>query len=195
MRNLFKKVNLEKMSESFSIYLPSGKLFDSRSRLKSNFRKMINGLSEECLRAHNILRVHNDQYYPDYTLDYLEEWESVLGIPDECFFVSGEGIRKRQENVIVKLARMNVQTQKDFVELARIFGLEITVHGGLDPIVNYGDFANDKEARFTIVILYQPTTEFDYTFNFNFGGDAIGLLQCVFEKIRPANCQVLFQAA
>jgi len=191
--NLFNFKTVNDFAESLAGYFPGGKMFRAKNEPLSNLRFLINGLAEEAFRANQLLRGYNDQYYPDGTTDFLEEWERALNIPDECFSVEGSTVLERRRNVVVKLAGMSLQTSSDFVEVAALFGQTIVVLGGIDAAVS-PVITPDKTARFTIVIQFTAESGFPFTFPFIFGNDVIALLECIFDKARPANCAVRFDA-
>jgi len=191
MKNLFNFKNVQDFAESLAGYFPGGRMFRSKDEPLSNMRFLINGLAEEAFRAHQLLRTYNDQYYPDGTTDFLEEWEDALNIPDDCFSVEGSSVEERRRNVVVKLAGMSLQTAFDFVAVAKLFGQTVIVLGGIDAAVSPA-ITPDKTARFTIVVQFTPSSGFPFTFPLTFGNDVIALLECIFDKARPANCQVRF---
>ena len=193
MINLFRFRTVKDLTTSLANYLPGGKLFRTKYDPTSNIYMFLNGLSEEIFRCNNLLRAYSDQYYPDGTTDFLTEWEQTLGIPDDCFPVEGLTIEERRTNVLIKLSGLNIQTAGDFEAVALALGLVVTVVGGKDASV-LPVIVPDKTARFTIVVQFVPVTGFDYDFDIPFGDDAVTLLTCVFQRSRPANCQVLFQA-
>ena len=195
MINLFDFKTPDDFRASLAQYFPGGRIFQSKDDSSTNTYKFIAGLAEELFRANQILRGFNSDYYPNNTTQLLEEWEQTLGIPDSCFSVEDSTLIERQRNVIVKLAGMSIQTAGEFEALAAEFGLAVTVVGGLDPSVS-PVITPDKTARFTIVVQYIADTSstFTLTFPFQFGNDVIALMECVFNRIRPANCNVRFDA-
>ena len=191
---LFPPKTVSQMAISFANYHPGGKLFIAKNEPLKNLQKYIQGISEEAVLANNLLNAFNEQFYPDQTIDFLQEWEKALGIPDECLEIAGLTIQERRRDILVKLAGMAAQTAEDFEDVATAFGVASTVVGGLDPLVS-PVIVPDKTARFTIVVIFIPPTVFPYTFPLTFGSDEITVLQCLFARMAPANCQVLFQSA
>ena len=184
---LFSRRNVEEYTDSLAAYMPGGELFASRSVQDSNFRNLLRGLAFELLRANGSLIEYD--VLPDTTEKFLPEWESTLGIPDDCFSGAGTIIERRRD-VLVKLASLGVQTKEEFESLAAIFGVTAEVIAGKDSGITFG---SDKEARFTLVINLTASESFTYTFPIPFGSATTSVLECLFNKIKPANCQVLFQ--
>ncbi len=189
MSDLFLRRDVEQYTDSLAAYLPGGELFTSRSIKNSNFRKLLTGMAGELFRANGLLREYSCEVIPDQTVKFLNEWESALGIPDDCFNVSGT-TEDRRRNILVKLAALGVQTIADFEELAAVFGITAEVLAGSESGIT---FASNKVARFTIVVNLTLPERFTYTFPIPFGDDAVVLLECIFTKLKPANCQVIFQ--
>lgn len=196
---LFKKRSVDDYTDSLAAYMPGGELFINKSVHDSNFRKLLRGMAGELFDTNGYLRSYSAEILPDQTNLFIAEWESALGIPDTCF--SGDGsLDERRRDVLVKLAALGVQTADDFVELAAVFGVSVTVNGGFDEIVfplifPVTMFNTEREARFTIVIRFtdQADNRFPLTFPFIFGSGEISILECLFTHLKPANCDLIFQ--
>jgi len=118
--------SLDDHTQSLADYMPNGKLFEAKNIQDSNFRQLLKGIAGELFTAQGYLITLENEYFPDGTSLFLNEWESALGIPDDCF--SGEGtLNERRRDIIVKLASLGTQTAQDFVALAEIFGKAVTV--------------------------------------------------------------------
>lgn len=196
---LFERRDIEQYTDSLADYLPGGCLFASASVSNSNFRKLLRGMAGELFRSNGLLKEYSEQIIPDQTVKFIEEWESALGIPDDCF--SGTGtLTERRRDILVKLASLGVQTAQDFIDLATTFGITVTVGAGIDeitfplvfPIVM---FTTLRDARFTIVVRFtvQAANRFPLVFPITFGSGEIAILECLFTKLKPANCEIIFQ--
>lgn len=195
---LFQRRDIEQYTNSLADYLPGGCLFASAHIDSSNFRKLLRGMAGELFSANGLLKEYSEQILPDQTIKFLSEWERALGIPDSCFSGTGTLVDRRTA-VLTKLAALGVQTADDFVALAAVFGITVQVLSGIDaisfPIMFPGLFFNTaREARYTIFVVFTvpAANRFPYTFPIVFGGSAIAILECLFNKVRPANCQVIF---
>lgn len=186
---LFERRDLEQYTDSLADYLPGGILFASKSVKNSNFRKLLRGMAGELFRANGLLKEYSEQIIPDQTTKFIAEWESALGIPDGCFTNTGT-IDERRTNILTKLAALGVQTIPDFENVASIFGVTAEVLAGSESGIT---FSSNKVARNTIVINLTLPERFTYTFPITFGDSVTALLECIFNKLKPANCQVLFQ--
>lgn len=175
---LFKKRDIERYTDSLAAYLPGGVLFAIKSFQDSNFRKLLRGLAGELFRANGTLIEYNEEIFPDTTTKFLGEWESALGLSPG----SGATNDDRRRDILVRLASSGVQTEQDFIDLAAIFGIPITISGD----------------TYTITVgVEQPLEEaFPLSFEIAFGSPEIALLRALFEDLIPANCElVIIQTA
>ncbi len=197
---LFDRHNVSLQADSIANFLPPGLMFTGGKIEGTNLRKLLTGLAEELFRSEDLLKQYTEEYLPDCTVLFLDEWESALGIPDDCF--SGTGTNdERRRDILAKLASLGVQTAQDFVDLALIFGIDVQVQSGADvaaifPFTFAVQFFNSaKEARFTIIVTFleEAPNVFPLTFPITFGDELIGLLECLFAKLKPANCDIIFK--
>ena len=184
-------------AQSLANYLPGGKLFKVKNYNNSNFRKLLNGIACELFTADGYLRDYQQEVIPDQTVLFLDEWEKALGIPDDCFPGTGT-LSDRRTHILVKLASLGIQTAQDFVDLAALFGITVSVTPAYDHTVFPFEFPilllSTTDAMYTIVITFTVTinNEFPLTFPITFGDPIIGILECLFGKLKPANCNLLF---
>jgi len=216
---LFQRRDLEEYTNSLADYLPGGILFASKSVANSNFRKLLRGMAGELFRSNGLLIEYSEEIIPDKTVKFIAEWENALGIPDDCFPGTGS-IDTRRRDVLTKLAALGIQTKQDFIDVGAIFGVTVDVKSGsfkgIFPIeFPMILFSSAKESRFTLIItmtvpseneftykfpfqlgIVQVGTledEFPYTFPFQFGSGPIAILECLFSKLKPANCKIIFK--
>lgn len=192
--------DIEQYTDSLARYMPGGDLFASRNVADSTFRKLLQGLSGELFRCNGLIKEYFEQIIPDTTTKFVGEWESALGIPDDCFLGTGT-LEERRLHVIVKLASLGVQTAQDFVDLALLFGITVTVtngalHGTFPMEFPIVFFDSSKDARFTIIVEFdEPNVDvFPYTFPITFGNTTLTIITCLFENLKPANTKVLFRS-
>jgi len=196
---LFKRRDLEQYTDSLAAYLPGGRLFEARSVQNSNFRKLLRGMAGELFNANGLLKEYSEDFLPDVTVNFIGEWEKMLGIPDHCF--DGQGtLDQRRRAVLVKLAASGVQTADDFIALGATFGVTVEITQGAIagifpmtfPIVF---FDSTRQARFTIIITMTSLAveRFPYTFPITFEGDELEILKCLFSRLKPANSDIIFR--
>lgn len=190
-------------AQSLANYLPGGRLFKQKNINNSNFRKLLRGLAGELFTADGYLRTYRREIIPSQTVAFIDEWEHALGIPDDCFAGSGS-LTERRRDVVIKLASLGVQTADDFEYVASLLGVTATVSSAKGlftpdyfpmtfPFI-LGGVATKME-RFTILVkftVFDPS-RFPITFPYTFGNSIITVLQCLFERLKPANCDIIFQ--
>jgi uncharacterized protein YmfQ (DUF2313 family) len=186
-------------TQTLADYLPNGKLFAPKNLSNSNFRALLTGLAGEIFRAEQNLATYKEEINPAETTLFLDEWEAALGIPDSCFLGTGT-VSERRRDVLIKLASLGVQTLDDFEVLATTFGLTAT----LQPLSPYATFpmtfplyfvSTEREARFTLLVRFSATTVsvFPLTFPFTFGAAEYAIIQCLFNKLKPSNVNILYE--
>ncbi len=202
--------SLIEQTNSLAAYLPTGRVWGAKHLPGTVMRGLIEGLAGELIRNEALIAEFRDQIIPDETTLFLGEWESALGIPDDCFTGRGTDDERRRD-VLAKLASLGVQTAEDMRLLAlRIYGIPLTVTtptvddvnvfpytfnptGDPDPTGDGGRFffnVSDKESRFQIIINYEDTpvgSTFPYTFPIPFIERGVPIIECLFAKLRPAN--------
>lgn len=193
MTQFIKSHTIDEMIASMAAYLPGGEMFIAAQIAGTNQYDLLRGIGFALLDAENFVKVYNAEFIPDATSAFVEEWESALGIPDDCFPGSSESdLSIRKSHILIKLASLGVQTGDDFVNLASILGFPDTtvtpgVNAGITPL---------SEARFTIVVAFPAPSEtiFPIDFPIPFGSTQFSILECLFTKLKPANCVIQFQA-
>jgi uncharacterized protein YmfQ (DUF2313 family) len=194
---MFSSHSVEEHTDSIAAHLPSGKAWLWKAK-QSNGRDFLRGLGYELLRDESLLIQFWEQLDPRYTTYFIEEWESALGIPDTCFNPIGKTIEQRRLYVVVKLASLGVQTAQDFVNLAAIFGITCTVEAGgyygafplHFPVLVFG---TAEDARFTIIVNFQTPvgSGFPWSFPHYFLSGINDFIMCIFEHLKPANCNII----
>jgi len=176
--------------ESLAAYLPGGELWESALVPDTNLNALLLGLSGALLDVQNFMAVYNSEFIPSQPgTSFLEDWEQAVGIPDECFPGPEETDREiRRLHVLVKLASLGVQTSDDFVDLATILGFPgTTVESGIDAGIA------EPEGQFTIVVTFPFSgNNFPLIFPVLFGSDQFAILECLFTKLKPDNCDIIF---
>lgn len=193
--------NLEAHTRALADYMPNGPLFEAKNIQDSNFRQLLKGMAGELFTAQGYLVTLEEEYFPDQTNLFLDEWLRALRIPDGCLLGTGTNDEKRRD-ILVKLSALGVQTADDFVALADLFGVTITIVTG-DEAASFPlsfpllFFSTPADSRYTIIVNFPLPTGgfFIYNFPIVFGDAAQSILTCLFTRLKPANCQVIFRSA
>lgn len=183
--------NLDEHADALGSFMPGGPLFEAKNIQDSNFRRLLRGFAGELFTAEGYITTFDEEYSPLTTVLFIEEWERALGIPDDCFSANGD-INERRTHVLTKLASLGVQTVADFVALGSILGKTITVEP-LDTMGSPPEPITFPDARYTIVItgagLVSGLPPYDVPF---IPGSSESTLECLFHKIKPVNCKIIF---
>lgn len=197
---LFKVNTKDDITNSTASFMPGGRVFAAKNETDSTLRKFLSGLSLELFRIDEQMNLMSEDHDITKTTQFIEQWESAVGIPDDCFNTNGT-LTERRTQVLAKLAKMNLTTEQDFIDLAALFGVNVTIRSGKSastfpmtfPIIM---FDADKEAKFTMVVEFNESTGgFPFTFPFTFTESRTNLVRCLFNKLRPANVQIIYIGA
>ncbi len=71
---------------------------------------------------------------------------------------------------------------------------DFAFNGSVDNIIVNGSLVAGSTPRFTIVVKFELETElFPLSFPIPFGDSALGIIECLFTKLKPANCDIVFE--
>lgn len=205
------KLTTDEHVTALAANLPSGRIWTPKLLRGSNLNGLLRGLAPTFRAKDHYLQRYVEQSVPNETEDYLEEWEAALGIPDPCVPLETDP-DKRRRNIEIKLAVLSgVQTAADFEYLASLFGLTVVVNAGIDhvSVADGGyetktptldiptDIASVAAARHTIVVVESlpAAVEFDYEWPIPFSTGEQLQMRCLFETLKPANCQIVYVTA
>ena len=180
-------------------YLRDDNLHEAKNRDGSTLRKILIGLASEWLNFRSKINEVSNEYNPKTTTKLIEEWEQFVGIPDDCIPVAST-IEQRRLNVLLKLAGINATTEKQFKNVASILGYNIEVSNGVStstfPLTLPFLLISEASAPFTIVITLPSSIQpngFTLTFPFTLTSQQPAILDCLFNKLKPANTQLFFR--
>ena len=213
-------LTLDQHVDALAANLPSGRVWRAKHRPGSNLRGLLMGMAPIIREIDRHLESFVQESIPPTTEAYLSEWEAALGIPDDCFPV-GATIAARQFAINVKLVTLvGISTEKDFEELAALFGLVIKAKSGIDhlatgdggyetetPLIPFADFGSSLQtARMTLVISESFPEDIQFPWPFSAaaasGTPPVGLkfatagqnsLRCLIAKLVPANVDLIFK--
>ena len=180
-------------------YLRDDSLHEAKNKDGSTLRKILIGLASEWLNFRSKINEVSNEYNPKTTTKLIEEWEEFVGIPDDCIPVAST-IEQRRLNVLLKLAGINATTEAQFKNVASILGYNIEVSNGVStstfPLTLPFLLISEASAPFTIVITLPSSIQpngFTLTFPFTLTSQQPAILDCLFNKLKPANTQLFFR--
>lgn len=189
----------EQQADILAQYLRDDPLHQAKNKEGSTLRKILLGLACEWLNFKNKITEVYQEYNPQNTTALIEEWEGFVGIPDSCIAVAST-LEQRRLNILLKLAGINATTAKQFKNIAAILGYSIEVSNGVDtstfPLTLPFLLISEDSAPFTIVITLPASLQpsgFPLTLPFTLTAQQPAILNCLFNKIKPANTQLFFR--
>ena len=196
---MLKKRTQPQQADILAQYLRDDNLHEAKNRDDSTLRKILLGLASEWLNFRDKINEVVNEYNPQKTTALIQEWEEFVGIPDDCIPVAST-IEQRRLNVLLKLAGINATTEKQFKNVASILGYNIEVSNGVStstfPLTLPFLLISEASAPFTIVITLSSSLKpsgFPLTFPFTLTSQQPAILDCLFNKLKPANTQLFFR--
>lgn len=136
---------------------------------------------------------------PRTTLELLEDWERVVGIPDECSGV-GSTIQARRNEVLARLTGGGSLSRQFYIDFAESLGFAIEIIE-FPPFVagsNAGDLLSNLDGwRFTWQVQAPEDTVIYFSAGQSSAGEPLAtwgndVLECSIRKRAPAGTKVLF---
>jgi uncharacterized protein YmfQ (DUF2313 family) len=105
---------------------PQGWAWNSVYKADSKQAETLKAISEEPARIDGRAWDLIEEVDPRTTIELLEDWERVLGLPDAC---TGqlETLQQRRNAIVAKLTQIGKQTPQYFIDVAERLGFEITI--------------------------------------------------------------------
>ena len=195
-------VNIRSSSEQTDVlagYLPNDRLHALKNKEGSNLRKVLIGLAAQWGVFRDSINEVYDEYNPNNTTALIEEWETFVGIPDSCISNTGT-LEQRRLNILLKLSGINATTKKQFETIALTLGYTVVVETGIEtstfPLTLPFILLSAAAAPFTIVVTLPASVApsgFPLTLPFTLASYAPSILNCFFEKLKPANTNIVFR--
>ncbi len=199
--------------------LPRGEIWTVQR--DSNFEKFLLAKADELARldAENYRFIK--EVNPLYSLEMLEDWERVLGLPDECMGQE-QTLEVRRALVLRKLIRGQNFNRKYILEICKIFGYEDAYIEDFTPFLvnvsSVGDALNDAPGGANLDSKKEPPqwvvdahAGWRFTFLLHLGkskiryfktgdsqvGDRLAtwgdkVIECIINRDKPAHIIILF---
>jgi len=188
--------------------LPSASIWPRGSG--SALVKLLASLGGELSRIHTRADVLQDEMDPSTALELLSEFERALGLPDDCMPATAT-VPERRTAVISKLTQRGGQSRQYFVDLAASLGFIVTISEFVDEVARVGRLrCGDR--------LYGTAWAYVWRVNVDLSSPALAgyvstvtwarvgtmrcgdrlrswngtLLECVFQRAKPAHTRVQF---
>lgn len=166
---------------------------------QADLTDLMDGLAAEYCRLDARTTDFLNEMDPRNTTELVEDWERLLGLPDEC---TGEqtSLASRRAEIVAKLTAQGSLNPQFYIDFAARLGYTITIY-------EYRQFqagrsvAGDPVSNGPWVHVWQVNAEDSVAQRFsagqNFAGDPLAVyadavLECAITKRKPAHTIVLF---
>lgn len=138
--------------------------------------------------------------FPSTATVMLSEWESTLGLPDDCSIGEIDGISDRQRAVVSKLISTGGLNRDYYIRVAAALGYTITItqfRQAMAGMSACGDALNGDEWPFTWRI-NAPETTINYAIaGGSYCGDPLASwgnkqLECTINRLAPSHLIIIF---
>ena len=190
---------LERYKNLLLKLLPSGRAWNKAP--DSFLSRLMEGVAVEFsrleARGYDLAR----EVDPRVTTELLEEWERVLGLPDECDFENMDSSTERRSKLVNRaLATRGGQSPQFFIDYIAALGFDATVtefrefkagraRAG-DALTNGIDWINSWQLNLPATIIYEFTAG-------SRAGEPLRVfrndsVECSINHLKPAHSQALF---
>lgn len=184
-------------ADQLKALLPPGMAYQFEQ--DSTLAGLLLAMADELARVHGLSDQLLEESDPRTTSALFLEWENDYGLPDLCNNELPSMVERRQL-LLAKVLGLGGQSPQYFIDLAAVFGYEITITEFFPFRVDgsaVGDALWDDEWRH----VWQVNAPLDIITEFTVDESAVGdalrqwgneRLECVIRRARPAHTTVLF---
>lgn len=193
--NIFKPPpDLDAAGNLLAEHMPEGRAFGKKCEDGSVMSELIKGIASDFMIVQEEIFELASQFDINLSVDLLPDWETSVGIPDDCIF-QFTTLEKRRDRVIQRLRKIPLVTLDELQLFVDSFfpSDNIILKPGSEAFTFEYDleftFLGDVNEKFIIIAEIPITGDgFEYTFEFEFsGGPDTSLLACLLRKVLPAN--------
>lgn len=205
---------LEKYKQLLVNLLPRGKLWQPKEQ--PIFKKLLDSFAAELCRVEERGRDLLREADPRQALELLEDFERLLGLPDECS-PEGPSLQERRDQILRSLTNVGGLSKEFYEFIGLQLGFVITVENRVNFIVGRGTVGQPLSNYFNRTFVVGDTVgtqlkEIGWRYYFNVEmpataanifvvGDTVGnplvefsnpLIECTMRKLKPAHSAVTF---
>jgi len=191
-------VSVSQYTKFLKTLLPKGEAWNRA--INSTWHNFLTAMADELVRVHtrggvDLLR----ELFPATSLELLDDWERILGLPDDCI---GEATstQDRRAQILYRLTNQGGQSPQFYIDLALTLGFTVTVtefdqfQAGISRA---GDLLTNGEWRRAWQINAPANTVTYFRAGLSTAGDPLAYgnndpLECIINRAKPAHTIVLF---
>ena len=193
--NIFKPPkDLDAAAVLLADHMPQGRAFGKKCEDGSVMSGLIKGIASDFMIVQEEIFELASQFDINLSVDLLPDWETSVGIPDDCIF-QFTTLEKRRDRVVQRLRKVPLVTLDELQSFVDSFFPDdnIILKPGSEVFTFEYDFEftflGDVNEKFIIIAEIPVTGDgFEYTLEFEFsGGPDTSMLECLLRKVLPAN--------
>lgn len=204
MSNRFTVHTATEQTQILAQNLPSGDFWKAKHDTTTNLYSLLYAMGLELMRFEGKLNDTYDELHITNCQNMITDWETEYGMVGGCFddAIRNGTLAERITNILIKISADGTSTAEQFEALALAMGEEINVYAGDEAGIFTFPFTfpikflteGERKERFTIFIEWvnQVPSVFPLTFPIIFGTLTQGIITCFFEKLKPANCKIVY---
>lgn len=195
----FKAPPLEKTTKDFAAHVPDGRVWAAKNIKSSNQYKIIKSLAVAFNSVYQQIQVLSEEFNINTSFDLLEDWETSVGIPDDCQGRLMDLVSRRQQVIdkFKKVPLVDIEDIQTFIE--SLIGQGVTLITGVEaerlpatlPMI-----LSSTNSLFKLYLTYDDIAveqSLPYTLPFRLGSVQEELIVCATQKILPANVELIIR--
>jgi hypothetical protein len=153
----------EEAGRILASHMPQGRAWDKKNDPESNMSGLVRGLAADFMQVQQKIYEMAQEFNVNLTTDLLPDWETSVGIPDDCVFTFNT-LAERRQRVIERLRNVPVVTLEELQTYIQAFFESHTV------TLSTGTSDN----KFVIIATIET-------------GGNLTILNCLLRDVLPAN--------
>ena len=212
-------MSVDKYLELLKALIPEGRLWSPEEQ--PVFKKVLRAMGTEWSRVEDRFKaLLETEFDPSKTDELLSDWETMLGLPDDCTPEGTQTYDDRREQIVQAFTNIGGLNKAFYEGIAETLGFEdVSVDDNYqflagksragDPLTNYfdrqfvagsraGDRLREVGWRFYFTVTMPATAVTVFRAGSGRAGDPLReftnpLLECTYKKLKPAHTGVTFK--
>lgn len=101
-------------------HMPQGRAWDKKNDPESSMNGLVKGLAADFMQVQQKIYEMAEEFNINLTTDLLPDWETSVGIPDDCVFTFNT-LAERRQRVIERLRNVPVVTKQEMTDYLQAF--------------------------------------------------------------------------
>ena len=194
------KITKEQQTNILAQYLRNDRLHAGKNIEGHILRQILEGFAVSFLDFRNNLIQLETEMDINKANALLDFYELLVGIPDDCLPIA-DTIELRRRNILFKFAWLQGNLKKQFEYILNLLGItSFTVQSASEsltlPLTLPFTLFGAEEINYTMVVTLPLSIKpqiLPQTLPFTLGSATFDLIQCLFNKLKPAHTQIFYQ--